>query len=162
MKSEKTLPDHLLRRSASRLAAVQVIFQHEQHNGAMPVAKLINDLSLQLLDGHVEREGEDNLDYDPDMGFLTELAEGVTSHLTEIDAEIIPRLANEWRYDRIDPVLRALLRVAIFELKYHTATPAKVVVSEYVDVAAAFGPEEETAFVNGLLDSAARDLRTDA
>lgn len=158
-----TLPQHLLRRSAARLAAVQVLFQHEQQGGNISPKKLINDLSLQLLEEHMDDgDDEDNLSYEPDTEFLTEIASGAISRLPEIDAEIIPRLADQWRYDRIDPVLRALLRVAIYELKYQTATPAKVVINEYVDVAAAFGPQEETAFVNGLLDGAARDLRPDA
>lgn len=152
------LPPHLLRRSASRLAAVQVLFQHEQRDGAISTKTLLEDLSVQLLE-NLQDEDEEGLAYEPDMRFLTSIAEGTIAHLTEIDGEIIPRLAGGWRYERIDPVLRALLRVAVYELKYGTDIPARVVMNEYVDVAAAFSPKEETSFVNGLLDRVARSLR---
>jgi N utilization substance protein B len=149
---------HLLRRSAARLGVVQLLFQYEQQK-ASPAAipAMVEGLSLQLLENQQEAD-EEALSYEPDTVFLRTLAEGVITHLETIDAAITPHLSAKWRYERIDPVLRALLRAATYELA-HTPTPANVVINEYVDVAAAFGSEEETAFVNGLLDAVAKGIK---
>jgi N utilization substance protein B len=68
-------------------------------------------------------------------------------------------LLNGWPLKRIETVLRAILRAGAYELVYRKDVPARVVISEYVDVAAAFLDEEETGMVNGVLDALARSAR---
>jgi N utilization substance protein B len=71
-------------------------------------------------------------------------------------------LAAAWPIDRIDPVLRALFRAAGAELVAE-ATPPKVVIVEFVEVARAFFPEgKEPKFVNAVLDHMARESQPDA
>ena len=55
--------------------------------------------------------------------------------------------------------MRALLRVAAYELRARADVPVKAVINEYVDIADAFYAKREKSFVNGLLDAVARDLR---
>ena len=77
----------------------------------------------------------------------------------EIDPLIDSQLATGWRLVRIDSIVRAILRAAAFELMELADVPARVVISEYVEVAHAFFEGDELKVVNGVLDQLARKLR---
>jgi N utilization substance protein B len=68
-------------------------------------------------------------------------------------------LKESWPLGRVEAVLRAVLRAGAYELAYMKEVPARVVVSEYVDVAAAFLNRHETGMVNAVLDQLARKVR---
>jgi N utilization substance protein B len=70
-------------------------------------------------------------------------------------------LAKGWPLKRIDAILRAVLRAGSYELQRRKDVPARVVVSEYVDVAHAFVEKDETGMVNAVLDQIARQFRAD-
>ena len=76
-----------------------------------------------------------------------------------LDPMIDAALARGWPLKRIETVLRAILRAGAYELAHRSDVPARVVVSEYVDVAGAFVDEDETGMVNAVLDQLARQLR---
>jgi len=94
-----------------------------------------------------------------DKALFSELLQIAVSRQVDIDNLIHAALAEGWTLARLDSTLRALLRAAAAELIACTQTPARVVISEYVDVAHAFFAGEEPSFVNGVLDSLARQLR---
>jgi N utilization substance protein B len=82
------------------------------------------------------------------------LVRGVCAHRAELD-EILARLSQKWRVERLARVDRNVLRLALFELAHcQTDIPARVAINEAVELAKRFGSEEAPAFVNGLLDSA--------
>lgn len=95
----------------------------------------------------------------PDEAFFADLVRGVPHRQTEIDRAIIPCLAADWKFSRIDSILRAILRAAAYELIARPDVPAKVVIDEYLDIAHAFFQGEEAAFVNAALDRMARSKR---
>src|SRR3546814_16188540 len=68
-------------------------------------------------------------------------------------------LDEDWTIERIELLLHVLLRAAVFELSNRLEVPARVAISEYVDLAGAFYDGREIAFVNGLLDRLAHVLR---
>jgi transcription antitermination factor NusB len=82
---------------------------------------------------------------------LKELAEGVTSHLEELDVFIV-RYSEHWRLERMTIVDRNLLRLAIYELLYQPHIPVKVVINEAVEMAKRYGSEASGGFINGILD----------
>ncbi len=86
--------------------------------------------------------------------FATELTEGVQSHLSEIDA-LIQEHSHNWRLDRMGRIDRNVLRLGIYELKHREDIPRRVTLNEMVELAKAFGSEESSAFINGLLDRVA-------
>jgi N utilization substance protein B len=88
-----------------------------------------------------------------------DIAEGVVREQRSLDPMVDAALLNGWPLKRIETVLRAILRAGAYELAYRKDVPARVVISEYVDVAAAFLDEEETGMVNGVLDALARIAR---
>jgi N utilization substance protein B len=72
------------------------------------------------------------------------------------------RLASNWRLERIDATLRALLRCGAWELMHKVDVPKEIVIDEYVELAKAFFDEAEAKFVNAALDGVARDVRPKA
>ena len=76
-----------------------------------------------------------------------------------IDEAVKARLASNWRMERLDATLRALLRCGAWELKAKPDVPREIVIDEYVELAKAFFDEAEAKFVNAALDGVARDAR---
>ncbi len=81
---------------------------------------------------------------------------GVVAGQASIDPAIQAALPAEWPLARLDNLLRAVLRAAVFELAQRRDVPAKVVVNEYLDVARAFFGDEETGLINKVLDRIGR------
>ncbi len=92
-----------------------------------------------------------------DRQLFDTLLKGVINSVTELDDILIPHLDRGIR--ELDPVERAVLRLATFELRSTLEVPWKVVMNEAVDLAHAFGAESSHKYVNGVLDKVARDLR---
>jgi N utilization substance protein B len=76
-----------------------------------------------------------------------------------IDPIVHAHLPPTWPLTRIDLTLRAILRCGAFELLERRDVPARVAISEYVDVARAFFEADEPGLVNGVLDAIAREAR---
>ncbi|MCV2869167.1 transcription antitermination factor NusB [Defluviimonas sp. WL0002] len=143
-------------RSAARLYAVQALFQMEASGQAL-------DRVAREFETH--RFGavyEDDEMAEGDPGLFRAILEEAVSQQAKIDQMTDRALVAKWPIDRIDPVLRALFRAAGAELVL-PATPPKVVITEYVDVARAFFPEgKEPKFVNAVLDHMAREAKPEA
>jgi len=88
--------------------------------------------------------------------FATRLFEGTVATVAEID-DLLARHAQNWRTDRMAAVDRNILRVAVYELKSHD-TPANVVLEEAIELAKKFSSEGASAFINGVLAAAAKEL----
>ncbi|MGD0142158.1 MAG: transcription antitermination factor NusB [Rhizomicrobium sp.] len=140
-------------RSAARLAAVQALYQMEL-TGADAEA-----VTQEFIDHRFAKEPENAPAGEPDETFFGEIVRGVPSHQVEIDKSIASCLAKDWKLQRIDSILRAILRAAAYELIAQRGVPAKVVIDEYLDVAHAFFDGEEAAFVNAVLDRLAHRKR---
>src|ERR1700745_2957668 len=141
------------RRGAARLAAVQALYQ-------MDVAGTgLNDI-LSEFEGHwIGREVEGNQYLPAEAAFFRDVVSGVVREQRELDPLVDKVLAQSWPLKRIEAVLRAILRAGAYELGHRSDVPARVVVSEYVDVANAFVDKDETGMVNAVLDQIARQFR---
>jgi N utilization substance protein B len=135
-------------RHASRLGAVQALYQMEMNgSGADEVAEEFIE----------HRFGE--LPAVPDEEFFRAIVSGVPQHQVEIDRSIVASLSEKWKLERVDSILRAILRCGVFELVGRRDVPAKVVIDEYVAVAGAFFGADEPGFINAALDTIARRKR---
>ncbi|WP_102795660.1 transcription antitermination factor NusB [Bowmanella denitrificans] len=92
-----------------------------------------------------------------DLAFFQELLRAVINDSAELDAKIRPYLGR--LPEELDPVEKAILRLATYELVKRVDVPYKVVINEAIELAKAFGAEESHKFVNGVLDKAVRTLR---
>jgi len=90
--------------------------------------------------------------------FANKLFEGAVKDTAAID-ELIVKQAENWRLERLAVIDRAILRLAIYELRT-TDTPPKVILNEAVDLAKKFSSEEAGSFVNGILDAVHKSLAT--
>jgi transcription antitermination protein NusB len=95
---------------------------------------------------------------DTTRAFANKLFEGAAKDVTTLDA-IITKHAENWKFERLAAIDRAILRLAVFEMNGKD-TPAKVVLNEAVDMAKKFSSAESGAFVNGVLDSVHKSLQT--
>jgi transcription antitermination protein NusB len=135
-------------RHAARLAAVQALYQMEMVGGG----------AEEVAQEFVEHRFAE-LPAAPDEEFFTAILSGVPRHQVEIDRTIAGALSEKWKLERVDSILRAILRSATFELVDRRDVPAKVVIDEYVAVAGAFFGGDEPGFVNAALDNIARQKR---
>jgi transcription antitermination protein NusB len=94
---------------------------------------------------------------DGTRAFANQLFEGAAKEVGGLD-EIIAKHCENWRFERLAAIDRAILRLAIHEMKA-SDTPAKVVLNEAVDLAKKYSSEESGAFVNGVLDSVHKSLQ---
>lgn len=94
-----------------------------------------------------------------DMEYFQALLRGVAERTEELDKAIKPYLGR--LPEELDPVEKAILRLATLELVERFDTPYKVVINESIELAKTFGAEESHKFVNGVLDKAVKTLRKD-
>lgn len=150
-------------RTASRVAAVQALFQSEQ--GGETAETVIDQFvrhRLGELPGPEHRGGggfEEGRVPDAHVPLFTRIVRTAVLQQDTLDRLIADALPAEWPMTRLDPVLRALLRAGGAELTMTDGAPARVVINEYLDVAHGFFTGEEPRMVNGLLDRLARQLR---
>jgi N utilization substance protein B len=142
-------------RSAARLAAVQALYEMDMSGKG--VAEAVSEFEAHWMGREVE-----DLEFKPaEEGFFRDLVGGVVQEQVLIDRKIDAALASGWPLRRIEAVLRAIMRAGCYELVRRRDVPARVVISEYVDVAHAFYEGDEPGLVNAVLDVIGRDVRKD-
>ena len=140
-------------RGAARLAAVQALYQMDLAGTGLN--EILAEFESHWLGSEVE-----GVQYRPaEASYFRDIVGGVVREQSRLDPQIDATLANGWPLKRIETVLRAVLRAGAYELAYRSDVPARVVTSEYVDVASAFVDKEETGMVNAVLDQLAHQLR---
>jgi N utilization substance protein B len=142
-----------LSRSQARLAAVQALYQMDL--AETDLAAVIEEFKAHRLG----RDPENDIGAEADPEHFAGLLKGVVRRQREIDPMIDKQLAEGWRLTRIDSIVRAILRAAVFELMELKDVPPRVAIGEYIEVAHAFFEGEEPRVVNGVLDRLARKLR---
>ncbi|MBF0318540.1 MAG: transcription antitermination factor NusB [Nitrospirae bacterium] len=90
--------------------------------------------------------------------FVDDLIRGVIRHLNEID-ERIQSVSKHWELQRIASVDRNIIRFAVYEILYRADIPAAVTINEAVDIAKKYSTLESFSFINGILDTIAKDTR---
>jgi N utilization substance protein B len=139
-------------RSAARLAAVQALYQMDL--AQTDVSEVLAQFSSRAAGQNFD-EGEVG---GAEFAFLRDIVEGVVREQRAIDPKINESLAGGWSLDRLESILRAILRAGAYELMFRDDVPPRTVISEYVDVGRAFYEADQPAFVNGVLDKLARSL----
>ncbi len=141
------------RRGAARLAAVQALYQMDI--AATPV----NDIYAEFESHWIGREVEGSQYLPAEAAFFRGIVSGVLAEQRALDPMIDKALSGGWPLKRVEALMRAVLRAGAYELSSRGDVPARVVVSEYVDIAHAFLDADESGMVNAVLDQLARELR---
>jgi transcription antitermination protein NusB len=145
-------------RTASRVAAVQALFQSEQAQ-ENPETVIDQFVRHRLGDTPGEDGYEDGRIPDAEVPLFASIVRAAVRQQDTIDAMVAEALPSDWPLARIDPVLRALLRAGGAELAATGGAPAKVVINEYLDIARGFFNGPEPGLANAVLDRLARLLR---
>lgn len=144
------------KRSAARLAAVQALYQMEMSGASAEAALEEQAWRAREPDANTDNFGE------PERPFLCDLVRGVDERRHDIDGMLGAALSSDWPLERLEAVLRAILRAGVWELLSRPDIDAAVVITEYVRIAEAFFDGGEPKLVNGVLDSLAGTLRESA
>jgi N utilization substance protein B len=143
------------RRGAARLAAVQALYQMDI--AGTDLNEILAEFESHRLGGEVDGDK-----YLPaEAAFFRDIVSGVVADQRNLDPAIDLALSKGWPLKRVEALLRAVLRAGCYELATKPDIPARVIVSEYVDVANAFVDRDETGMVNAVLDMLARNVRVD-
>ena len=155
---EATTAPPMDRRRAARLAAVQALYQIEM-NDAGP-EDVIAEFVRHRLDADDGNDGGAvSAAADPEM--FTDLVRGACARHDEIDALITEALSADWTIDRLEMLLRAVLRVGVYELIGRSQVPVRSAINEHIEIARDFFSRGEPGMVNGVLDRIARTVRAD-
>lgn len=129
-------------RHFARIILMQSLYEFLQRGGDLPTIVTRNIASHEFDENNTK--------------FIMKIAAGVPAHLTEID-QIITISAPEWPIPQIAQVDLSILRLAIFELLFDDEVPPKAVINEAVELGKAFGGENTSKFVNGVLGTVYRN-----
>lgn len=140
-------------RSAARLAVAQALYQ-------MDVAgKGLNEILAEFESHWIGGEIEGVQYEEADIDLFRDILKGVLADQLAIDRVTDGALQQGWPLRRVEAVMRAVLRAGVYELRSRGDVPARVVIKEYVDVAAAFLGADEVGMINAVLDRLARTIR---
>ena len=133
----------LAARSRSRRRALQAIYAWQLSGNAMErvIEEFRHEQDMEIAD----------------LGYFEDLLRGVDRHCAELDAALVPFLDRE--VARVDPIERAILRLAAYELRHRPDVPYRVVINEAIEVAKRFSAEHGHTYVNGVLDKVAKEWR---
>ena len=149
----KTAGHKPVRKSAARLNAVQALYQMDL--AATPLSEILAQFESHWIGQEIEGDEIASAD----LTLFRDIVGGVVREQRAVDNLLDAALVHGWPLKRIEAVLRATLRAGTYELSERPDVPARVVIAEYVNVAAAFLDREETGMVNAVLDGIAREKR---
>lgn len=130
-------------RSRARRRAAQAIYAWQVGGNAMPavIEEFRHEQDMEIAD----------------LEYFEDLLRGVESHCGDLDSGLAPFLDRDMA--QIDPLERAVLRLAAYELRHRIDVPYRVVLNEAIEIAKRFGSEHGHTYINGVLDKAARKWR---
>ena len=144
----------------AREMAVQMLYQRDLGGSRIeevfarfrPAEYLVTDPDEDEGGGEGEKERPLSTEERANIfGRAKDLVRGTADNLEEVDA-LIASQADNWRLERMAPVDRNILRLAVYEFLYETDVPKLVVIDEAIELAKRYGSENSSSFVNGLLD----------
>jgi N utilization substance protein B len=136
-------------RHLGRIIALQTLYEQEFRTGAGDNTFVLEEVLERNIDRYKEMVD--------DVAFIKALVDGVLAHLADLDATLQP-VAPDWPLDQIARMDRAVLRIGLYELQYQKDVPPKVVINEAVELAKAFGGDNSSKFVNGVLGTVLKHI----
>lgn len=101
---------------------------------------------------------EEKPECNANLGYITTVVNGVKEHEEELEGLISAHLKKGWSISRISKVSAAIMKIAVYEMKYVDDVPPKVAINEAVELIKKYGDEEEPKFVNGVLGAVFAEL----
>lgn len=148
----------MISRRESREAAVKIIFQNEFLDGRLMVDNPSDENidAETMLAMYLNSAEESELER-IDRKFVINIINGIISHVSELDKEIMEH-TTDWSLDRMAKIDLAILRLAIYELKFADDIPSGVSINEAVELAKTFSYPQAASFINGVLGSIEKEI----
>jgi len=134
-------------RHLGRIIALQTLYEQDFRREAGDQEFDLNDVLNRNIGRYQEMVD--------DKAFIEALVRGVAEHQADLDVQLQP-IAPEWPIDQIARMDRVVLRIGLYELQFEKDVPPKVVINEAVELAKAFGGENSSKFINGVLGTVMR------
>ena len=134
-------------RHLGRIIALQTLYEQEMRQDAGDKSfdvKVVLERNIDRYKAMLE-----------DVEFIRQLVAGVSKHAAKLDKKLQP-VAPEWPIDQIARMDRLVLRIGLYELENEADVPPKVVINEAVELAKAFGGDNSSKFINGVLGTLLR------
>lgn len=151
--------NYINKKSFSRFFATQILFSYffstqEKDN----VVDLTEFMEQYYISEEFSQEDTEKYKENINMNFLNELLHGTIEHIDTIDNILNTNLVGKYTFNIIDNLIKIILRLAVYELKY-TETDTKVIINEYVDISAEYFDTKVVSFVNATLDNLSKNIR---
>ena len=134
-------------KSLQRLLAVQALYQ-------ISINELSNENSFDtILEEAMRQPGLEELKKKPNYNYAKKILNGFMDNSTQIDLLIRTSLTTSRSLDKLDNLIHAILKLAVYEMKFGPKVPKKVVINEYLNISHIFFTGTESRLINGVLDS---------
>jgi N utilization substance protein B len=143
-------------KSAARLAAVQILYQLELNGGETL------DAVEEFKDYHVPHTIDEDQDRNINWKLANQLVAGIMSHRQELNDLITPALSKNWKFERLELLIRCILQSAVFEIITFPEQDIPIIIAEYLKITEAFYTEKEAKFVNGILHKIGTQVRKES
>ena len=134
-------------KSLQRLLAVQASYQ-------ISINELSEENSIDsILKTALLQPGLEELKKRPNFNYAKKILSGSINNSDKIDLIIRGSLTSSRKFDKLDKLIQAILRLAIYEISFDIRVPKKVIINEYLNISHIFFSGDESKLVNGILDS---------
>ena len=134
-------------KSLQRLLAVQASYQ-------ISINELSEENSIDsILKTALLQPGLEELKKRPNFNYAKKILSGSINNSDKIDLIIRGSLTSSRKFDKLDKLIQAILRLAIYEISFEIKVPKKVIINEYLNISHIFFSGDESKLVNGILDS---------
>ena len=134
-------------KSLQRLLAVQASYQ-------ISINELSEENSIDsILKTALLQPGLEELKKKPNFNYAKKILSGSINNSDKIDLIIRGSLTSSRKFDKLDKLIQAILRLAIYEISFDIKVPKKVIINEYLNISHIFFSGDESKLVNGILDS---------
>ena len=134
-------------KSLQRLLAVQASYQ-------ISINELSEENSIDsILKTALLQPGLEELKKRPNFNYAKKILSGSINNSDKIDLIIRRSLTNSRKFDKLDRLIQAILRLAIYEISFDIKVPKKVIINEYLNISHIFFSGDESKLVNGILDN---------
>ena len=134
-------------KSLQRLLAVQALYQ-------ISINELSEENSIDsILKTALLQPGLEELKKRPNFNYAKKILSGSINNSDKIDLIIRGSLTSSRKFDKLDKLIQAILRLAIYEISFDIKVPKKIIINEYLNISHIFFTGDESKLVNGILDS---------
>lgn len=152
--AQQVKPSTPAQKSAARLAAVQALYTIDYTGNQ--AGNVVRD----FLQGNMPVDADAPVPEDFDKELFAAIVNGTLTRQADIDQMVGGSLDAKWTIDRLEKIIKSILRAGVGELLNHAQTDTAIIINDYVNVAHGFFAGKEPALVNAVLDNVSKSLRS--